>query len=138
MTLVSDGGPVNCPAAERLPATGVLDATAGAELTIQQVCDWASRQTRRLAEGYGLGEQDRDLFLLAQTVKLSEEVGELHAEVLGRTKFQRAAKAARYTDASLADELADVTICVAILAEMLSADLSGAVRAKIARLEARP
>jgi NTP pyrophosphatase (non-canonical NTP hydrolase) len=64
-------------------------------------------------------------------------VGELHAEVLGRTKFQRAAKAARYDEASLAGELADVTICVAILSEMLGADLNQAVVAKIAKLEAR-
>ena len=111
---------------------------ATVELTLRQVCAWANRQARRLADGHGLTEQDRDLFLLAQTVKLGEEVGELHAEVLGRTKFQRAAKAARYNDASLAGELADVTICVAILSEMLGADLNQAIAAKIAKLEARP
>lgn len=108
------------------------------ELTIRQVCDWARLQAGRLARGYGLTDDDRDLFLLAQTVKLGEEVGELHAEVLGRTRYQRAAKADRYSAASLAGELADVTICVAILSEMLGADLSQAVRAKIARIEARP
>lgn len=82
-------------------------------------------------------EQDRDLFLLAQTVKLGEEVGELHAEVLGRTKYQRAAKAGRYDETSLAGELADVTICVAILADLLGANLTQAVMAKITQLEAR-
>ena len=107
-------------------------------MTLRQVCEWANMQARRLADGYGLTEQDRDLFLLAHTVKLGEEVGELHAEVLGRTKFQRAAKAARYNDASLAAELADVTICVAMLSEMLGADLNQAIMTKIAELEARP
>jgi NTP pyrophosphatase (non-canonical NTP hydrolase) len=127
------------------PASGLADGQQSAvpdgvapELTIRQVCDWASRQAKRLASGYGLADEDRELFLLAQTVKLGEEVGELHAEVLGRTKYQRAAKAGQYDEASLAGELADVTICVAILSEMLGADLSQALRAKIAKLDARP
>lgn len=107
------------------------------ELTIRQVCDWARLQAVRLARGYGLTDEDRDLFLLAQTVKLGEEVGELHAEVLGRTRYQRAAKADQYSAASLAGGLADVTICVAILSEMLGADLGMAIRAKIAGIEAR-
>jgi NTP pyrophosphatase (non-canonical NTP hydrolase) len=135
MTYVSNGG-----AAHGVPSGNQSEPphVAAVELTLRQVCEWASKQARRLADGYGLTEQDRDLFLLAQTVKLSEEVGELHAEVLGRTKFQRAAKAARYNDASLAGELADVTICVAILSELLGADLNQAIVAKIAKLEARP
>ena len=84
MTLVSSDRPVNGPAVGQQPEPpGVPDV----ELTIRQVCDWANRQAHRLADGYGLGEQDRDLFLLAQTVKLGEEVGELHAEVLGRTSL---------------------------------------------------
>jgi len=135
MTLVSSDRPVNGLAVSPQPGS---PSTESVELTIRQVCDWANRQARRLADSYGLAEEDRELFLLAQTVKLGEEVGELHAEVLGRTKYQRAAKADRYDEASLAGELADVTICVAILSEMLGADLSQAVRAKIAKLDARP
>lgn len=135
MTLVSDDRSGNGVAVTQQPGLPTAD---GVELTLRQVCDWASRQARRLADGYGLAEQEWDQFLLAQTVKLGEEVGELHAEVLGRTRYQRAAKADRYDDASLAGELADVTICVAILSEMLGADLNQAVRSKIAKLDARP
>lgn len=135
MTLVSGDRPVNGLAVNPQPGS---PSAEGVELTIRQVCDWANRQARRLADGYGVAEDDRELFLLAQTVKLGEEVGELHAEVLGRTKYHRAAKVGRYDEASLAGELADVTICVAILSEMLGADLSQAVRAKIAKLDARP
>lgn len=134
MTLVSNGRAANGLSSGDQPES---PHTAAVELTLRQVCEWANMQARRLAAGYGLTEQDRDLFLLAQTVKLGEEVGELHAEVLGRTKFQRAAKAARYDDVSLAGELADVTICVAILSEMLGADLNQAIVTKIAKLEAR-
>lgn len=135
MMLVSDDRSAKGTAVRQQPG---LPSEDPVELTIRQVCEWASRQARRLADGYGLADQDWDQFLLAQTVKLGEEVGELHAEVLGRTRYQRAAKADRYNEASLAGELADVTICVAILSEMLGADLSQAVRAKIAKLDARP
>lgn len=134
MTLVSNDRPANGQAVGQPPEIPSTDV----ELTIREVCEWANRQARRLADGYGLTEGDYELFLLAQTVKLGEEVGELHAEVLGRTKYQRAAKADRYDESSLAGELADVTICLAILSEMLGADLSQAVRSKIAKLEARP
>jgi NTP pyrophosphatase (non-canonical NTP hydrolase) len=133
MALVSHDGSMNA-GTDRKPTSRYRPE---GELTLRQVCDWASHQARRLADGYGLTDDDHELFLLAQTVKLGEEVGELHAEVLGRTKYQRAAKAARYDEASLAGELADVTICVAILAEMLGTDLNRAVAEKIAKIEAR-
>lgn len=135
MTLVSSDQTMNGQVVSQ-PAEP--SSTTDVELTISQVCAWANRQASRLADGYGLTEEDHDLFLLAQTVKLGEEVGELHAEVLGRTKYQRAAKADRYDESSLAGELADVTICVAILSEMLGADLNQAVHAKITKLDARP
>jgi NTP pyrophosphatase (non-canonical NTP hydrolase) len=43
---------------------------------------------------------------------------------VGRSKHQRTAKSGRYSESSLADELADVAICVATLSEMLGSDLS--------------
>lgn len=108
----------------------------GAEVTIRQVSTWAGHQAKRLASGYQI-EAGRDLFLLAQTIKLGEEVGELHAEILGRANYHGSAKAGRYSDDSLAGELADVTVCVAILAETMGVDLADAVVKKIATLQAR-
>jgi hypothetical protein len=49
----------------------------------------AEGQARRPASNFGLDsteDGDNAYFALAQTVKLGEEVGELHAEVLGALK----------------------------------------------------
>jgi hypothetical protein len=61
MTYVSNGG-----AAHGVPSGNQSEPphVAAVELTLRQVCEWASKQARRLADGYGLTEQDRDLFLL--------------------------------------------------------------------------
>jgi NTP pyrophosphatase (non-canonical NTP hydrolase) len=117
-------------------STSVELPAAAADLTLQEVSAWANLQARRLAAGYGL-DLDGAPFVLAQTVKLGEEVGELHAEILGRVGLHHRSKDGAYSSGSLANELADVTICVAILAELLDVNLSEAVSSKIARLEAR-
>jgi NTP pyrophosphatase (non-canonical NTP hydrolase) len=80
---------------------------------------------------------DREMFALAQTAKLGEEVGELQAEVLGAIKYCRADKAAQFTPESLAGELADVMVCTMLLAEILDVDLARAVATKIGFLRDR-
>jgi NTP pyrophosphatase (non-canonical NTP hydrolase) len=75
--------------------------------------------------------------VLAQAVKLGEEVGELHAEVLGRLKRQRRSKGTRFDDRSLRGELADVVICVAILAHTTGVDLGAALEEKMAEIDRR-
>jgi NTP pyrophosphatase (non-canonical NTP hydrolase) len=107
-----------------------------AEPTVREISAWAGMQAKRLAAGYDL-DAGTDLFLLAQTAKLGEEVGELHAEVLGRAGYHHRSKDGAYNRETLAGELADVAICVAILAEVLDTDLSEALTRKIAKLERR-
>lgn len=108
------------------------------DMSIRQLSDWAEGQARRLAANFGLDPgRDRAYFALVQAVKLGEEVGELHAEVLGALKYQRAGKAGQYGADTLGGELADVMVCLAILAQTLDVDLAQAVTAKISHLEAR-
>ncbi|HEY5015770.1 MAG TPA: hypothetical protein VII59_03230, partial [Streptosporangiaceae bacterium] len=73
----------------------------------------------------------------AQTVKLGEEAGELQAEVLGALELQRREKAGRFSRETLGGELADVMVCVALLADTFGVDLAWAVASKIEQLEAR-
>ena len=109
------------------------------DMSLRQLSDWAQGQARRLAAGFGLDATGADsaYFALAQTVKLGEEVGELHAEVLGALKYHRADKVGQYHPGSLGGELADVMVCLALLAQILDVDLAQAVTAKIGHLEAR-
>jgi NTP pyrophosphatase (non-canonical NTP hydrolase) len=114
--------------------------TTAPDMSLRDLAQWAEGQARRLAVGFGLdsaGGNDNAYFALAQTVKLGEEVGELHAEVLGALKYHRKEKAGQYGSDSLGGELADVMVCLALLARILDIDLPGAVTSKIEYLEAR-
>jgi NTP pyrophosphatase (non-canonical NTP hydrolase) len=93
-------------------------------------------QAERLRQALPTDAVGSPAFVLAQAAKLAEEVGEVQAEVLGQAGYQRKSKAGFTTD-TMADELADVMVCVAILASSHDVDLGKAVAAKIERLEAR-
>jgi NTP pyrophosphatase (non-canonical NTP hydrolase) len=108
------------------------------DLSLRDLAQWAQQQSKRLAVNFGLDTaEDKSYFTLAQTAKLGEEVGELHAEVLGAIRYCRADKEDRYTPETLAGELADVTVCLALLSQILDVDLAQAVGDKIAYLEER-
>jgi NTP pyrophosphatase (non-canonical NTP hydrolase) len=108
------------------------------DMSLGELSKWADQQAKRLAANFGLdASSDNAYFALAQTVKLGEEVGELHAEVLGALKYYRSDKAGRYRAETLAGELADVMVCVALLSRILDVDLAKAVCEKVLHLEAR-
>ena len=115
-------------------------SAAPADMSLRELSAWAEGQARRLAANFGLdpaANGDNAYFALAQAVKLGEEVGELHAEVLGALKYHRSDKAGQYGTDTLGGELADVMVCLALLAQILNVDLAGAVSTKIEHLEAR-
>jgi len=53
------------------------------DLTVRDLNDWAEMQSGRLRRTLGKNASSQPAFVLAQAVKLAEEVGELQAEVLG-------------------------------------------------------
>lgn len=109
-----------------------------ADMTLRDAADWAGQQAKRLATNFGMDlSADRDKFALAQAAKLGEEVGELHAEVLGALRYCRQDKAAQFTNESLVGELADVMVCTLLLAEIFEVDLPSAVVDKIDFLRRR-
>ena len=117
-----------------MPETPALD------MSLRDLAQFAEGEARRLAANFGLDPTARGgrvSFALAQTVKLGEEVGELQAEVLGALEYQRREKAGRYSRDTLGGELADVMVCVALLADTFGVDLARAVGSKIEQLEAR-
>ena len=116
------------------------EMSAVPDVSLRQLAEWTEGQARRLAAEFGFDSSEdggREHFALAQAVKLGEEVGELHAEVLGALKYQRKEKAGRYGSDTLGGEIADVMVCLALLAQVLDVDLSRAVSTKIEHLEAR-
>jgi NTP pyrophosphatase (non-canonical NTP hydrolase) len=108
------------------------------DISLREAASWANQQAKRLAANFGLDMTgDRDMFALAQTAKLGEEVGELQAEVLGAIGYCRTDKIPQFTPESLAGELADVMVCTLLLAEILEVDLAHAVATKIGFLRDR-
>jgi NTP pyrophosphatase (non-canonical NTP hydrolase) len=115
-------------------------SSAAADMSLRELSNWAEGRARHLATTFGFdmsADGDIGRFVLAQAVKLGEEVGELHAEVLGALKYQRKEKAGQYSSDTLGGELADVMVCIALLAQILDVDLATAVTAKIEDLESR-
>jgi NTP pyrophosphatase (non-canonical NTP hydrolase) len=107
------------------------------DLTVRDLNEWAKMQSGRLRRALGSDARSQPAFVLAQAAKLSEEVGELQAEVLGHAGCQRATKNQRFTAEPMSSELADVMICVAILASSHDIDLGKALASKIEKIDAR-
>jgi NTP pyrophosphatase (non-canonical NTP hydrolase) len=108
------------------------------DMSLRDLSQWAQQQAKRLAVNFGLDAPGSTAyFALAQTVKLGEEVGELHAEVLGALHYHRPDKLGQYDTDTLAGELADVVVCIALLSQILEVDLATAVTEKVCYLEAR-
>jgi NTP pyrophosphatase (non-canonical NTP hydrolase) len=107
------------------------------DLTVRDLNEWATMQSGRLRRALGSDTSSHPAFVLAQAAKLAEEVGELQAEVLGHAGYQRASKDQRFTAESMSSELADVMICVAILASSHDIDLGKALASKIKKINDR-
>ncbi|OYV63168.1 MAG: hypothetical protein B7X03_02910 [Parcubacteria group bacterium 21-58-10] len=75
--------------------------------------------------------------VLARTVKISEEFGELCDEVLASLGDQRAGKMDGRSAESLADEFADVVITTFLLAKSMDVDVPEALARKIEQIKAK-
>lgn len=98
--------------------------------------EWVKKQEARIWQT--LKKERGDVsHLLAYTVKLGEEVGELSEQVLARLGYQRKSKVMTQGDDELADECADVIIVSLFLAEAAGVDIEKALIRKMEKLEIR-
>lgn len=91
------------------------------------------KQSEYLSKTYGSLDVEKNL--LAQTVKLGEEAGEVADAVLARLGDQRKEKLKDSRD--LGSELADVIIVCSIIAETAGIDITEAVRDKMEKIVKR-
>lgn len=73
----------------------------------------------------------REKEILARTVKLNEEVGELCNDILSILKLQRKSKLDKFDRRNIYQEFADVVITIMQLAISANVDLDRAVRDKL-------
>lgn len=73
--------------------------------------------------------------ILAKTVKLNEEVGELCNDILSVLKMQRKSKLEKFDKRNFYEEFADVIITAIQLASVAGVDIERAVNDKLKKIE---
>ncbi len=76
----------------------------------------------------------REKDILAKTVKLTEEVGELANDILATLSLQRKEKLDEFQRTNMYEEFADVVLTVFMLANTLNVDMDRAVRDKLEKI----
>lgn len=82
-------------------------------------------------------ESPKEREILAKTVKLNEEVGELCNDILGILKLQRKSKLDKFDKRNIYQEFADVILTVIQLAHAAGVDIERAVNDKMKVIEQR-
>jgi len=98
--------------------------------------EFVETEDERLKKYYG-GCSDREKRILARTVKLAEEVGELCNEVLAHNSLQRKQKLDNHNKESLSEEVADVLITALLLAKSMDVDVEAAIEKKMKKINGR-
>ncbi len=96
-----------------------------------------TEESRRLEQKYSRNKLSPRENILAETVKLNEEVGELCNEVLSFLGEQREEKLKSFDKEKLANEIADVLIVTLLIAKSVDVDFELALENKIKQIETR-
>lgn len=105
-------------------------------MQLKDLQKFITKEDQRLREYYG-NQEDKEKYILARTVKLTEELGELCDEVLSYTSTQRKDKLDKHDTNNLSDEFADVVITTLLLAEIMNIDIEKALEQKIEKIDKR-
>ena len=105
-------------------------------MTLKELHEFIKAEDTRIRAMHG-NYEDEEKRLLARTVKLSEEVGELSEMILSHCSLQRKEKLEVLSNEKISGEFADVIIVCALLANTLGVDLEQAIEEKIKVIEAR-
>lgn len=106
-------------------------------MEMKELLDFVDRTLSEAGKWTFSRDQDITKRILAQTIKLSEEVGELSSEILWHTGFVRQEKMARYSPETLKDEFADVIIVAIRLAKLMDIDIESALVQKMEKIKKR-
>lgn len=105
-------------------------------MEFKNLLSFIDKEDRRLKNNFE-NYPDQEKRILARTVKLNEEVGELCDEILSCLSFQRKDKLDKHDRNNLPKELADVIITVLLLAKAVDVDIKEALEKKIEKINQR-
>jgi NTP pyrophosphatase (non-canonical NTP hydrolase) len=80
---------------------------------------------------------DKEKMILAQTVKINEELGELCNEILKHCSLQRKEKLDNMDKKDIEEEFSDVLITTLLLAKSMDIDIENALKEKISKINKR-
>ncbi len=105
-------------------------------MDLKELLQFITIEDERLKKYYG-NYPDQEKRILARTVKLSEELGELCDEILSFNAMQRKDKMENYDGENLSEEFADVLITTLLLAKAIDVDIEEALKKKITKINKR-
>lgn len=101
-------------------------------MEIKELVKFGKKDNERLKKRNGTSEKEA---ILTNTIKLSEELGEVSEEVLKYFSYQRKDKMEKKNE--LSHEIADVIIVSSVLAASLNIDLEKALEEKMKKVDER-
>jgi NTP pyrophosphatase (non-canonical NTP hydrolase) len=104
-------------------------------MEFQDLKSFIEAENERLREQYTEVSEQQNV--LVQTVKISEELGELCDEVLAHDSLQRTEKLDEFENGNIESEFADVIITTLLLADSIGVDIESALEQKIENIERR-
>ena len=105
-------------------------------MELKELLKFVEIEDERLKKYYG-GYSNQEKRILARTIKLTEELGELCNEVLAHNSLQRKHKLNNHSKGNLPEEFADVIITTLLLAKALNIDIKKALEKKIEKINKR-
>jgi len=105
-------------------------------MDLKDLLKFIALEDKRLEEYYG-ERLDKEKRILARTVKLTEELGELSSEVLAHHCLQRKQKLDKRCKDDLPEEFADVIITALLLAKAMNINIEMALKKKIEKVNKR-
>lgn len=105
-------------------------------MEVKELLSFIEIEDKRLREKFGQN-RDEEKIILARTVKIVEEIGELCNEILNHTSLQRKEKLEKYTKEKLSEEFADVIITALLLAKSTNIEIISALENKIRKINQR-
>ena len=106
-------------------------------MDFKELGEFIDTEDRRLIERFGDLMPTQQEKILARTVKLTEELGELCNEVLAFNGDQRKEKLHNHNTDTLSEEFADVIIVALLLAKTMDVNVEEALRKKIEKIHRR-
>ena len=105
-------------------------------MRLKELLEFIDLENKRLIERFGKNSSQQER-ILARTVKLTEELGELCNEVLAFNGDQRQEKLDKHNKNNLPNEFADVIITTLLLAKSMNVDIREALKNKIKKINKR-